>query len=101
LYQSSDVSAKATIGKINGGINSSTLVGIQPEYGRYLKIKMNNGKAIFVEPGYKCVTRELPDHILKKCYAVKDEIVLSLDSKQVRAKSPELYEWVMEGWKKE
>ncbi|MFC5651395.1 hypothetical protein ACFPYJ_20220 [Paenibacillus solisilvae] len=117
LYKISDATGKALITKIVGWINSSVPLGTQPEYGRHgypmiLKIQMNVGKPIYVEPGYKCVTLKSPPtdiHIseqtqigtMKSCGAVKDEIVLSNTSINLRAKSPELYEWLNRRWKTE
>ncbi|WP_274654365.1 hypothetical protein [Paenibacillus humicola] len=116
LYKFSDGTGKALITKIGGWINSSVPLGTQPDYGRHgypriLKIQFNAGKPIFVEPGYKCIKlKKSPADIyipetqtvtIKSCGAIKDEIVLSSVSINLRAKSPELYEWLIEGWKTE
>jgi hypothetical protein len=67
-----------------------------------IKLKMNDGKFIIVEPGYKCVSKTNADgSVLKSCTSVKGEIVLSNDSIKMRAESPEFYGWLNEGWKKE
>ncbi len=107
LYQTADETGKATIRKIIDWINSSKPAGVQKDYGRHgypmvIKIKMNDGKIITVEPGYKCVSYKLSNgNGLKTCSYVKDEIVLRDDSNQIVAKSPELYEWLIKDWKKE
>lgn len=117
LYKISDATGKALITKIVGWINSSDPLGTQPEYGRHgyrmlLKIQMNVGKPIYVEPGYKCVTLKSPPadidisdqtqiDTMKSCGVLIDEIVLSNASINLRAKSPELYEWLSKGWKTE
>lgn len=107
LYQTTDETGKAKIRKIIGWINSSKPLGVQKDYGRHgypmvIKIKMNDGKIITVEPGYKCVSYKLSNgNVLKTCSYVKDEIVLRDDSNQILVKSPELYEWLIKDWKKE
>jgi hypothetical protein len=107
LYQITEETGKTIITKIVGWINSSKPVGVQAEYGKHgypmvLKLKLNDGKFIFVEPGYTCVSKTNADgSVLKSCTSVKGEIVLSNDSIKMRAESPEFYGWLNEGWKKE
>lgn len=107
LYQNAEETGKTIITKIVGWINSSKPVGVQKEYGKHgypmlVELKMNDGKIIIVEPGYKCVSKTNADGSgSKSCTSVKGEIILSNDSNKIRAESPELYEWLNEGWKKE
>ncbi|SFS76823.1 hypothetical protein [Paenibacillus sp. BC26] len=107
IYQTSDVTGKFMITKVIDWINSSTPVGIQPDYGRHgypmvLKIKMSDGNIISVVPAYKCESNKLENgNLLKACSNVNDEIVLYNNSGQIRAKSPDLYKWLTGDWKKE
>src|ERR1700730_2973170 len=107
LYQNTEETGKTIITKIVGLINSSKPVGLQAEYGKHgypmvIELKMNDGNFIFVEPGYTCVSKTNADGSgSKSCRSVKNEIDLSNDSTKMRAESPELYEWLNEGWKKE
>lgn len=65
-------------------------------------IELKDGKFINVETGYKCVSKTNADgNGSKSCTSVKGEIVISNDSTKKRTESPELYEWLNEGWKKE
>ncbi|MFC5651394.1 hypothetical protein ACFPYJ_20215 [Paenibacillus solisilvae] len=106
LYQSTEEIGKITITKIVDWINSSKPIGGQKEYGKHgypmvIEIKKNDGKIITIEPAYNCVTKTYAGGRTKTCISVKGEIVLSIDSDRIRAESPELYDWLKEGWKKE
>ncbi|MEV5027875.1 hypothetical protein [Paenibacillus sp. LPE1-1-1.1] len=65
-----------------------------------INILMNDGKKKIVSPAYKCVYTTLVNgNGLKQCAPVNGEIVLRNGSNKIRAKSPELYEWLQNGWK--
>jgi hypothetical protein len=107
LFQNTDKSGKTIITKIAGWINASKPISGQTEYGKHgypnvVSLRMNEGKIITVEPAYDCVSKTNADGSgTKTCTPAKSEIVLSNDSNKIRAESPELYEWLKEGWKKE
>ncbi|AZN39917.1 hypothetical protein [Paenibacillus albus] len=107
LYQSTNETGKTIIAKIVSWINTSKPTGVQEEYGKHgypmvIELKMNDGKFMYVETGYNCVIKSNADGSgSKSCTTVKGEIVLSNDSTKMRAKSPELYEWLKAGWKNE
>jgi uncharacterized membrane protein len=107
LYQNTKETGKTIISKIVGWINASKPVDGQTEYGKHgypmvINLKMNDGKMIIAEPAYNCVSKTNADGSgSKSCTSVEGEIVLSNDSSNMRAESPELYEWLSEGWKKE
>lgn len=107
LYQSTNETGKTIITKIVSWINSSKPIGVQKEHGKHgypmvIKLKMNDGKFMYVETGYTCVSKTNADGSgSKSCTTLKGEIVLSNDSTKIRAESPELYEWLNAGWKNE
>lgn len=77
LYKNNTVIGKEVITKITAWINSSVPIGEQPGYGRH---------GLFVPEGQI--------GIFKNCIEVKDEIVISNTELSLRAKSPQLYEWL-------
>jgi|HigsolmetaGSP11D_1036233.scaffolds.fasta_scaffold12686_1 hypothetical protein len=107
LFLNTEEAGKSTITKIVGWIHSAKPVSGQTEYGKHgypmvISIKMDDGKMISIEPAYDCVSQTNADGSSSKtCTSIKDEIVYSNDSIKIRAKSPELYEWLKEGWKQE
>lgn len=103
LYRQTDDKGKSIIAKIVGWINSSKPVSGQTEYGKqgypmFVNLKMNDGKMYRIEPAYNCVS--VSDNS-KTCTPVNDEIVLNQGSTKIRLASPELYEWLDNGWKQE
>jgi hypothetical protein len=116
LYKNNTAIGKEMITKVVAWINSSAPIGEQPDYGKHgyprvLKIQLSMD-TLYVEVGYKCVTSNSPPPGLfgpegqiasfKSCSEVKDEIVLSNNKLNLRAKSPQLYEWLKkmgEDWK--
>lgn len=107
LYLNTVQSGKTIITKIVGWISSSIVVGGQTEYGKHgypmgINLKMNDGKFITVEPAYNCTSKINSDGSgSTTCAPVKGELVISRDSKKIRVKSPELSEWIKDGWKQE
>ncbi|MCM2999993.1 hypothetical protein M3647_21185 [Paenibacillus cellulositrophicus] len=107
LFQNTEESGKSTITKVVGWIHSAEPVSGQTEYGKHgypmaISIKMDDGKMLSIEPAYDCVTQKNSDGSgSKTCNPIKDEIIYSNDSIKIRAKSPELYEWLKKGWKQE
>jgi hypothetical protein len=107
LFQYTEEAGKATITKIVVWIHSAKPVSGQTELGKHgypmvISIKLDDGKMISIEPAYDCVSKTNADGSgTKTCTPIKDEIVFSNDTNKIRAKSPELYEWLKESWKLE
>jgi hypothetical protein len=107
LFLKTDTHGKAMISKAVEWINSSKIADGTTEFGKHgypmvVRLKMNDGKIVIVEPAYNCILKTNEDGSgSKTCTPVKDEIVLSKDSKQIRLTSPEIYDWLQKGWKQE
>lgn len=107
LYLNTEQGGKTTLTKIVGWINSSNPVDGQTKFGKhgypmYADLKMNGGKLMTIEPAYSCtINSDLIGNDTKSCSPVKGELVLSIDSNEFRVKSPELSEWLEEGWKQD
>lgn len=90
----------------------SIIEGKEPASRWELQLNGPLGSVIFCElmnkefprggiPYYDCVSKTNADGSgTKTCTPAKSEIVLNNDSNKIRAESPELYEWLKEGWKK-
>lgn len=95
------------ISKLIGWLNASEVTEGQTEYGKHgypttLEFKLKDGKAAEVEPAYNCETKPAEDGgSFKHCEPVKGEIVLTLDNKKIRLKSPQVYDWLQGGWKED
>lgn len=106
LFEMKDEKGKTTIAKVVRWINASTPLGTPKDYGKVgypesIRIVKNDGKEIMVTQAFKCDFLPLSNVTLKKCSTVKDEIVLEDGSNKIQAKSPELFEWLQNGWKQE
>lgn len=104
LFKESDGYEEVTINKIIKWINTSSLsVGptelklnktpILPK----LKIKMKNGNISVIEPAYNCLSASQT----KICTIAEGEVIYTWNSKKVRLKSRELFDWLLVGWKYE
>jgi hypothetical protein len=90
-----------------GWLNSSVPTDGPTNFGKHgyplnLKIIMTNSDSAEVEPAYNCVTQTNADgSSTKTCNVVKREVIFTHDKSSIRLISPELYDWIQEGWKQE
>lgn len=111
-YGNSDITGKSVINKFAMWIHTAAPTGIQPEYGKHgypmvIRIMMDDGSELSVEPAYECVSTTYEDgRVHKTCNSVPDEVAISSsafdpNTNAVRVRSPEIYDWLQEGWKQE
>jgi hypothetical protein len=101
--------AKGTkvISKVMGWLNSSEIVNGETNWGKHgypniLNFYLNSGQIAVVEPAYNCdTTKDDKGYVTKRCTTANDEIIFNYESKHIRLKSPELYDWLQGGWKNE
>jgi uncharacterized protein YwbE len=105
MYKNTDKTGKITITKVVRWINASKPVGGPAEFGKYpmlIKVRMNDGRLITVSQAYKWVHGTMTDGSgFSQATPIKGEIVIRNGSNTMRAKSPELYDWLQEGYKQE
>ena len=107
VFQNNERAGKTVITKIVGWIHAAKPAGGQTEYGKHgypmvISIKLDNGKFMSIEPAYDCVSTANADGSgFKTCTPIYGEIIFSNALNKIRAESPELYEWLKEGWKQE
>lgn len=107
LYRPANGAEIAAITKIAGWINRSSSVRDETQFERHgypnvLRIVTKDGKQIDAEPAYHCESRKLDDsRTLKTCGIIDDEVLLSDGSTRLRLHSPELFDWIITGWKQE
>jgi hypothetical protein len=107
LFRPSDPAGIAAITKTAGWINRSSFIRDESQFERHgypnvLRIVTKDGRQIDAEPAYHCESKKLNDSkTLKTCSNIKDEVLLSNGSARLRLHSSELFDWIIEGWKRE
>ncbi|QHW31759.1 hypothetical protein GZH47_13530 [Paenibacillus rhizovicinus] len=104
LYTVATSEGRAIVATIVRWYNAAPPNGVQPFYGRHgypwkLRIDLSDGSDIMIEQAYDCTTRAFSNHSEKSCASADGEVVFHVQSKELRGKNRELYDWLAGGWR--
>ncbi|RAU92729.1 hypothetical protein [Paenibacillus sp. YN15] len=98
FYKDNDEIGNLKIKKFVRCINSSIPISGSTEFGKYpmiIKVEMKDGKVIIVSQAYTWTHKTLTNgNVFSSAVPKKDEVIISYGTARLRAKSPELYEWL-------
>ncbi|MCR2803643.1 hypothetical protein [Paenibacillus soyae] len=98
-----NASGKSVIKEVVGWINTSIPTEGTSEFGKYtvlMDIRMNDGKLFTIARAYSWEHGKLPNgYSYSSATPIEGEIVIRNGSETMRAKAPELYDWLENQWK--